>query len=143
MKAVDTNILVYAEIVSLAHHGHAKKLLTNLVEGPERWAIPWPCVYEFLRVVTHPRVFHPPVPSKVALSDLKAILGSPTLVLLSETPRHGEILDRLLEDSGATGNLIHDAHIAALCLEHGISELVTGDRDFHRFGALKICNPFA
>jgi hypothetical protein len=142
MKALDTNVLVYAEIVSLPHHRAAKALLKELVEGPAPWAIPWPCVYEFLRVVTHPRVFHPPVPLDVALADVNAILGSPTLLLLSETARHREILDRLLQDAGATGNLIHDAHIAALCLEHGVSELMTGDRDFRRFESLSISNPF-
>jgi len=142
MKAVDTNVLVYAEIVSLPNHQTAKALLKKLVEGPERWAIPWPCVYEFLRVVTHPRVFHPPVPLEVARRDLNAVLGSPALFLLSETARHGEILNQLLEVSGATGNLVHDAHIAALCLEHGVSELITGDRDFHRFKSIKISNPF-
>lgn len=65
-----------------------------------------------------------------------------TLQLLSETPRHPELMDALIRDTGVTGNLVHDAHIAALCLEHGVRELITGDRDFSRFSALKIRNPF-
>jgi len=63
--------------------------------------------------------------------------------LLNETARHLAVLDRTLRQAGATGNLIHDAHIVALCLEHGVSELITGDRDFTRFEGLKIANPFA
>ncbi len=73
---------------------------------------------------------------------MRAILACPTLVLLSETPNHAEILDMVVSGSGVTGNLIHDAHIAALCLEHGVSEFVTGDRDFSRFPGLRILDPF-
>lgn len=143
MKAVDTNVLVYAEITSSPHHATAGALLRSLAEGRAPWAIPWPCVYEFLRVVTHPRVYHPPVPAARALADLQAILSSPSLVLLSETSRHAEMCLAVVKASGASGNLMHDAHIAALCLEHGVSELVTGDRDFGRFTGLTIVNPFA
>ena len=142
MKAIDTNVLVYAEIVSSPHHKKARKLVTELAEGALPWAIPWPCLYEFLRVVTHPRVFHPPAPLQLVLSDLKAILASPSLVLLSETPRHFEVMEAVIKTSGVTGNLIHDAHIAALCLEHGVTELFTGDRDFARFPGLNLSDPF-
>ena len=62
--------------------------------------------------------------------------------MLSETPHHVEILDTVVSRSGVTGNLIHDAHIAALCFEHGVSEFVTGDRDFSRFAGLRILDPF-
>ena len=142
MRAVDTNILVYAHIVSSRHHEKAQSILLELCESPFPWAIPWPCVYEFLRVVTHPRVYHPPSPLQVAMADLRQILASPSLQLLSETPTHRELMDALILEAGVTGNLIHDAHIAALCLEHGVRELVTGDRDFSRFADLKVMNPF-
>jgi Predicted nucleic acid-binding protein, contains PIN domain len=141
VKAVDTNVLVYSEIVSSHHHRVARRLLTDLAEGMAPWAIPWPCVYEFLRVVTHPRVFSPPVPLAIALHDLDQILASPTLVMLSETDRHREVMTTVVRESGVTGNLVHDAHIAALCIEHGVSELITGDRDFSRF-AVRITDPF-
>jgi toxin-antitoxin system PIN domain toxin len=141
VRAVDTNILVYSEIISSSHHVAARSLLTQLAEGSVPWAIPWPCIYEFLRVVTHPRVFSPPVPIAIALQDLDQILMSPTLVLLSETERHADVMKIVLKDAGVTGNLLHDAHIAALCVEHGISELVTGDRDFKRF-PIRVFNPF-
>lgn len=115
----------------------------DLAEGSAPWGLLWPCIYEFLRVVTHSRVYHPPVPQDRALADLRQILDSPSLVLLAETERHTEIFMEVLEASGTSGNLIHDAHITALCLEHGVSELVTGDRDFLRFPALGVHNPFA
>ncbi|MEZ5320430.1 MAG: TA system VapC family ribonuclease toxin [Vicinamibacterales bacterium] len=143
MRAIDTNVLVHAEMRSSPHHAVAIDLVRRLAEGPAPWAIPWPCVYEFLRVVTHPRVYHPPMPTAAAMKDLHAILASPSLVLLAETPRHAEVMSDVVARSGVTGNLLHDAHIAALCLEHGVSELLTGDRDFSRFKDLRTMNPFA
>jgi hypothetical protein len=143
MQAIDTNILIHAEVESSRHHSAAIEILRHLAEGALPWAIPWPCLYEFLRAVTHPRVFHPPVPLNVALEDLKQILASPSLSLLTETPRHTSLLEQVLRQSGAIGNLVHDAHIAALCLEHGVSEIITGDRDLTRFEGLKVINPFA
>lgn len=143
MIAVDTNVLVYAEMRGAPHHARALALLRSLAEGDAAWAIPWPCVYELLRVVTHPRVFRPPMSLDDARADLAQLLASPSLVLLSETGRHAEILDELLAGSGATGNLIHDAHIAALCREHGVRELLSADADFARFKGLRVRNPFA
>lgn len=142
MRAFDTNVLVYATVVSSPQHAIALRVLTDAAEGRRPWAIAWPSVYEFLRVVTHPRVLHPPMPMEAASGAIRALCASPSLVLLSETPRHAEVMTELLKASGATGNLVHDAHIAALCLEHGVTELVTADRDFSRFPQLKIHNPF-
>lgn len=142
MRALDTNILVFAIIRTSPQHARARDLLAECSEGAQAWALPWPCVYEFLRVVTHPRIYHPPVPPDVALGDVRAILASPSLMLLSETPRHAELMDAVVRGARVSGNLIHDAHIAALCLEHGVSELWTGDRDFHRFAELRVVDPF-
>jgi toxin-antitoxin system PIN domain toxin len=140
--ALDTNVLVYAEITSSPRHAAARDCLRTLAEGAAPWAIAWPCVYEFLRVVTHPRVYHPPVPLETARADLTSILASPSLLLLGETIRHAEVLDDVLAESGATGNLVHDAHIVALCREHGVREIVTGDSDFRRFSGLTVTDPF-
>lgn len=96
-----------------------------------------------MRVVTHPRVFDPPVPAKHALAEVRRLATSPTLLLLGQGPRHIESMQQVMESSGATGNLVHDAHIAALCIESGVSELLTGDRDFARFPELRVTNPFA
>ena len=142
MQAIDTNVLVYSEIISSQYYRQARQVLTELAEGAAPWALPWPCIYEFLRVITHPRVFHPPVPLEVALTDLGAITDSPSLLLLSETERHVELMTSIAKEAGVTGNLIHDAHIAALCIEHGVTELISADRDFLRFKPLKIVNPF-
>jgi hypothetical protein len=94
-------------------------------------------------VVTHPRVYHPPMPLQRARVFLSTLLECPSLVLLSETPRHPEVLEEVLAESGVTGNLIHDAHIAALCREHGVAEILTTDKDFLRFRRPATRDPFA
>jgi toxin-antitoxin system PIN domain toxin len=140
--ALDTNILVYARRAESVHHSAAVRLLRNLAEGDAPWALPWPCVYEFVRVVTHPRVFDPPTPLDAALDDLDSLLGSPSLTLLGEGPSHLSHTFRSIESGQASGNLAHDAHIAALAVEHGVTELWTTDADFSRFSGLRSRNPF-
>jgi toxin-antitoxin system PIN domain toxin len=140
--ALDTNILVYARREEAPFHREARRLVTKLAEGETPWALPWPCVYEFLRVVTHHRVFQPPTPLESAIEDLVSLLDSPSLSLLGEGPSHvGHFRDTVLAGE-ATGNLVHDAHIAALLREHGVREFLTVDRDFARFPGLKVRNPF-
>lgn len=141
MRALDTNVLVYAEVRSTEHHETAHRVLREHAEGSRPWALPWPCVYEFLRVVTHPKVFDPPVPVARALADLERILDSPSLELLSESRRHRVLMAELVTETDISGNLLHDARIAALCLEHGVRELVTGDQDW-RFPGLDVVDPF-
>ncbi len=142
MIALDTNILVYARREELPEHDVAAGLLRNLAEGSQIWFLPWPCVYEFLRVVTHPRVFDPPTDLGVALEDLGSLLRSPSLVLIGEGRGHFRRLREAATDARVFGNLVHDAHIAALCLEHGVTELLTRDRDFGRFKGLAVRDPF-
>jgi hypothetical protein len=143
MRAVDTNVLVVAHIETAPEHDTAHDLLSLLSEGDLPWAIPWPCVYEFLRVATHTRIFESPLPLDRALDSITQLLESPSLLLLSETHRHGAVMERVVRGARVTGNLVHDAHIAALCLEHGVSEILTGDHDFTRFEGLTVIDPFS
>jgi hypothetical protein len=116
--------------------------LKELAEGEQPWALPWPCIYEFIRVVTHPRVFDPPTDLESALDGLDWLLQSASLTLLREGPRHSVFMQRLLRSGQAAGNLAHDAHIAALIAEYGVSELWTADRDFAGFPGIRVRNPF-
>ena len=110
-------------------------------ESAMPWAIPWPCVHEFLGVVTHPKIYSPPTPLSRAIEQVEAWLTAPSLVLLGETSGYWATLRGVLERSQVTGPHIHDARIAALCLHHGVNELWTIDRDFGRFRELKTVNP--
>jgi toxin-antitoxin system PIN domain toxin len=136
--AIDTNVLLYAHRREAPGHVAATRRLASLVASGQPIGLPWPCVYEFLRVSTHPRVYDPPATVEQALGFLRALLRAPSVALLSETDRHGEILETVLASSGVSGNLIHDAHIVALALEHGYDEILTEDRDFERFPEIRV-----
>ena len=142
MKAVDSNVLIYARRVERPQHAIAEVVLRSLATGAEQWVLPWPCVYEFLRVVTHPRVFRPPTPLSEAWGAVELLLNSPSVVPIAEGARHREVLRDLLHAVPLTGNVLHDAHIAALLIEHGVDEIITADEDFRRFPGLKVTNPF-
>jgi toxin-antitoxin system PIN domain toxin len=141
MIAVDTNILVYAHREDSEWHRAAYQRLTVLAEGRAAWAIPWPCIHEFLAIVTHPKIFTPPTPLARALDQVDAWIESPSLVLLAESQAHWERLRSLLTSGKVAGPKVHDARIAALCLQHGVKQLWSADRDFGRFSALTVANP--
>ncbi len=141
MIAVDTNLLVYAHREDAPWHAASLAHVTQLAEGKAPWAIPWPSVHEFLAIVTHPRIWAPPTPLEMALAQIDAWLESPSLILLSESPQHWEALRGLLIAGRVSGPLVHDARIAALCQQHGISELWSADRDFNRFAGPSVRNP--
>ena len=141
MIAVDTNILVYAHRADSPWHAKADRIVAELAEGGSQWAIPWPCLHEFLAVVTHPRIYDPPTPLADAFEQIHCWLESPQLVLLSEGegffPAWREIALRARIKGGAA----HDARVAALCLHHGVKRFFSADRDFSRYARLRTENP--
>jgi len=141
--AIDTNLLVYAHREDSPWHAGAFRLIRQLAENGRLWAIPWPCIHEFLAVVTNPRIFLAPTPLRLALAQIAAWLEAPSLVLLCESSGYWEELRSLAEAARIHGGLIHDARVAALCRYHGVTELWTADRDFHRFPQLKVRYPLA
>ena len=141
MIAIDTNILVYAHREDSTWHAAADRCVGRAAESGAPWAIPWPCIHEFLAIVTHARIYDPPTPLDHALEQVACWLEIPTLVMLSETAQHWPSLRALLEASRITGPQMHDARVAALCRQHGVSELWTADRDFGRFAGLRWKNP--
>lgn len=141
MIAVDTNILVYAHRGDSPHHAQAAQAVRELAGSRSTWAIPWPCLHEFLAVVTHPRIYRPPSSAAVAVEAVEALLGLPNLRVLSETSDHAPILARLLRAPGVVGPKVHDARIAAICLGHGVDSLWSADRDFSWFPEMRVVNP--
>ena len=141
MIAVDTNILVAFQRLEYPTHVRAVEVVTRLAEGRAPWALPCPCLHEFLAVVTHPRIFKTPTPLHHALAAVSALLECPWVKVLTEGPTHWETLSRLVTAGRIAGPAVHDARIAAICLAHGVSELWTADRDFSRFPELKARNP--
>ena len=141
MIALDTNILVYAHREDAPFHQQAARSVAELAEGRATWAIPWPCLHEFLAIVTRQGIYRPPTPLPVALDHVDSLLESPTLVLLAESEQHWGDLRALLITSQVTGARVHDARIATLCRQHGVRELWSADRDFGRFPDLDVVNP--
>jgi uncharacterized protein len=139
--AIDTNILVYAHREDSPSHEIAFQCVMELAEGPASWAIPWPCLHEFLAIVTHPRIYRPPTPLARALGQVDAWLESPTLALLAESTTHWSSLRALLSAGRVAGALIHDARVVALCRQHGVREMWSADRDFSRFSGFPVVNP--
>ena len=142
MIALDTNVLVHARRADSPFHGVANRIVIDLANGERPWAIPWPCIYEFVRVLTHPRFNRNPQALDDILQDLAGLMDSPSLTLLGEGPAHRRHFLDAVTRGAARGNLAFDAHIAALAIEHGVRELWTADRDFRRYPGLTIRNPF-
>lgn len=141
MIALDTNLLVYAHRTDSPFHRSAKELVEGLRGGPGEWAIPWPCVHEFVAIVTHPRVFKSPTPLAAAFSAVTAWGAAGNLQCLAESDGYLEKLRAIATSAHIHGPRIHDARIAALCLHHGIRELWSADRDFSHFPQLVTRNP--
>lgn len=141
MIAVDTNILVYAHRRDSRFHEPARQYIETLASGLAGWAIPWPCLHEFLAITTNPRIYRSPTPLDIALDQIDAWRESQSLVLLSETEAHWPMLCTLLTVGKIAGGQVHDARIAALCRQHGVRELWSADRDFSRFSAITVVNP--
>ena len=144
MIAVDTNVLVYAHRREATEHPLAARLLRQLSADLSRWALPWPCLFEFASVVTNRRIWgeRASTPAQ-AWDQIEAWCASPSVVLLSETPEFLDVLGPRVRRARIQGPLVHDARVAALCLAHGVETLLTRDRDFALFPELKTRDPFA
>jgi toxin-antitoxin system PIN domain toxin len=141
MIALDTNLLVYAYREESPFYSVVTEELRPIIEGSEPWALPWPCLHEFISAVTNPRIFQPASPLSSALGFLDSLMSAPHLHLLAESAGYFEKLRNLAVAAKLSGPRIHDARIAALCLHHGVRELWTADRDFSLFPQLKTRNP--
>ena len=141
MIAVDTNILVYAHRADSVWHERAAACIRGLAEGSAPWLLPWPCLHEFLAVVTHPRIYTPPSTPEAAIRQADAWLESPSILLGGESPMHWPTLRAALLSAKISGPMVHDARVAAICIDHEVEALWSADRDFSRFSALRVVNP--
>jgi uncharacterized protein len=141
MIAVDTNVLVYAHRGESPFHAQAYACMRSLAEGSRRWGIPVSCLHEFMAVVTNSKVFRPPSSASQALAQIDAWLASPQAGVLHSGSQHWRVLSELARNGKLQGGQFHDARIAGICIEHGVSVLWSADRDFSRFKGLKTTNP--
>lgn len=144
MFVVDTNILVYAADKDSSFHKRCYELMEEWRRQPSAWYVTWGILYEFLRVITHPRVFRHPWTVLQAWSFVEAVLISPSVGILLPTERHAEVAaDVVKKLPSLSGNLLYDAQTAVLMREHGLKRIYTRDTDFHRFPFLEPIDPTA
>ena len=139
---MDTNVLVYAADVRAPEHERCLALVKRWRQGSAAWFVTWGICYEFLRVVTHPRVLRNPWTARDAHGFIEALIASPGLEVLVQTDRHRDVLREVMRDvPGIAGNLWHDTETATLMREHGVRRICTRDTDFHRYGFLEPIDP--
>jgi hypothetical protein len=140
MILVDANILVYAHISSLPQHEGAREWLDARLSETAAVGLPWPSLLGFARLVSNPRVFERPITVAEAWRQVESWLNCPSVWVPVPTERHREILGPLVVGSASRANLVADAHLAALAIEHGLT-LCSTDGDFGRFRGLRWENP--
>ena len=140
MTIVDANVLLYAVNRDATHHRAARGWLDGALARGGAVGFPWICLLAFLRLATNPAVFARPLTLEQAIACVEAWLGQPAAVLVGPTARHLGLLAGLLRATGAGANLVNDAHLAALALEHGAG-VASFDRDLRRFDGLRLVVP--
>jgi toxin-antitoxin system PIN domain toxin len=140
MILIDANLLIYAKFSDLPQHAHARSWLEEQMRSPGRVGIPWQSSLAFLRLATNPRLFTRPLEIGAAWQQVLEWLDHPRVWIPEPTDDHPEVLGRILVAAQATGNLVPDAHLAALAIEHGLT-LCSADSDFARFEGVDWVNP--
>jgi len=138
----DVNLLIYAYDDGAPRHDRARAWWTSLLNGEESIGLPWAVVCGYVRIMTNPRARVRPVSAPAAFADVQAWLARETVTVLEPGPRHLEIMRELLSQTGGSGNLVTDAHLAAIAIEHQC-ELHSNDTDFGRFPGLRWHNPLS
>src|ERR1043166_9426676 len=142
MILVDANLLVYAHVTVFQQHRRARTWLDSELNGSSPVGLPWHTLLAFLRIVTNPRIFQAPESMANAWKQVEDWMDCEPTWIPEPTERHREVLGSLLKGSGMQANLVPDAHLASLAIEHGLI-LCSSDGDFGRFPNLRWQNPLA
>lgn len=142
--ALDTNLLLYAHIGQFPQHAAARRFLESVLENDSPYCLSWQVYYEYIRVVSHPKVLKTPLSVQQAINDLKPYVADPRCQILVETEGHTAVFEALMRRlPSSKGNFIHDCHYAALLKEHGVTRIATADMDFRKFDFLEVVDPLA
>ena len=141
--SLDVNLLLYASDRSSGRHEAARQFLDACAAGPEVLCLAWPTLMSYLRIATHPRIFAAPLSPDEALGNLSALLALPHVRAVSELEGFVEAYRHVGGDAVVRGNLVPDAHVAAILFQHGVRTLYSNDRDFRKFESLDVRDPFA
>lgn len=141
--AVDANVLLYASDASSPFHERALAFLERSAAGPELFYLPWPVIMSYLRIATHPAIFGAPLSPTEAMRNVESLLERPHVRVLGELDGFWEVYRGVTGGLVVRGNLVPDAHLAALLLQNGVTTLWTHDRDFQKFEGIRVRDPIA
>jgi hypothetical protein len=141
--SLDVNLLLYASDRSSERHDDARKFLDSCAEGPELLYLAWPTLMSYLRIATHPSIFAAPLSPGEAFDNVNALLAMPHVRTVSELDGFAAAYQHVTDGLVVRGNLVPDAHLAAILFQHGILTLYSNDRDFRKFSNLDVREPFA
>lgn len=141
--SLDVNLLLYASDRSCERHDAARKFLESSAAGPELFYIAWPTLMSYLRIATHPSIFAAPLSPAEAFDNVSALLSLPHVRAVSEADGFAEAYKQVTGELVVRGNLVPDAHLAAILFQHGIRTLYSNDRDFRKFATLDVRDPFS
>jgi toxin-antitoxin system PIN domain toxin len=139
--ALDVNILLYASDSSSPHHEIARRFLQDCAHGSDVVFVAWPTIMGYLRMVTHPTIFRQPLSPEEAMANVESMLRLPHVRTLSEADGFWELYRKTTYEVPTRGNLVPDAHLAALLRQHGVARIATHDRDFRKFDFLNVVDP--
>ena len=139
----DVNVLLYASDAASPVHGVARRFLERAAAGDDLLCLGWPTLMSYLRIATHPRIFTTPLSPNEAADNVEALIRLPHVRLLSEEGGFFEVYRSVAGAFPVRGNLVPDAHLAALLKQHGVKTLFTRDADFRKFDCLEVRDPFA
>lgn len=141
--SLDANVLLYASDRSSERHEAARKFLESCAAGPELLYLAWPVLMSYLRVATHSRIFVVPLTPEEAVGNVTALLAMPHIRAVSELDGFADAYQHVTSELVVRGNLVPDAHLAAILFQHGIRTLYSSDRDFRKFTTLDVRDPFS
>jgi toxin-antitoxin system PIN domain toxin len=141
--SVDVNVLLYASDTSSPRHRAAIHFLEERASDPDLFCVAWATLMAFLRISTHPQIFTRPLSPGEALGNVESLLSLPRTRVLSEGEGFLETYQEVTAHFPVRGNLVPDAHLAALLRQHGVGRIYTADRDFRKFDFLEVTDPFA
>jgi toxin-antitoxin system PIN domain toxin len=141
--SLDVNVLLYASDRSSDRHVHARRFVEACAAGPEILCLTWPTLMSYLRIATHPRIFSAPLSPDEALGNVSELLGLPHVRAVSELDGFLDAYKHVTGGTSVRGNLVPDAHVAAILFQHGVRTLYSNDRDFRKFSSIELRDPFA
>lgn len=141
--SIDVNVLLYASDRSSDRHHQARAFLDACATRPEVFCLTWPTLMAYLRIATHPSIFAAPLTPEEALSNVGALLALPQVRVVSEHEGFMDAYRHVTANASVRGNLVPDAHVAAILFQNGVGTLYSKDRDFRKFESVDVSDPFA